>query len=461
MHKENNDGKQKNYRPDEEMQLKLGVQKYLHISQVLAKCDCREDYNLESFAEYNEIEVSVLVHLWNGRNLEQPVFVKLMLKSHTSVGFFLRIPEAFCRRYLPAVDTSITLETKSGELYETRYLARHAGLSGGWRRFAIDQKIVEGDLAVFHLVEATRFKIYNIKKGSSTIKLPTHLLNLYKKARQCVPGKAAYDNQLIAYRRRKVHQSMENSNEKHRDEYCGNTFEVKVKFNNIKGFKDFNTVISELLQNHCLSELLLLEYYDLCLAKKTFLHTHLLKGLNPKFFIAAFRSTISNTVGISIALRTSTPFSFLNKFSHWSKMLTYYEALGMNVSLLKSRLHHLLNLAVRSDGAADRSRYIEACRERTNCERETKKLEMILVKWKKAHVLLASEVKVLESKADPVKYMETYVRFIEARDEVREIEALIADFRTFFERYDTLIETLKLKANKHELQFQEEAGAPW
>lgn len=69
------------------------------------------------------------------------------------------LPTPFYTAHLPPKDTIMVLETKTGEQYEAKYLARHFRLSGGWRKFARDNKLEAGDVVVFTLVEATKFKV--------------------------------------------------------------------------------------------------------------------------------------------------------------------------------------------------------------------------------------------------------------------------------------------------------------
>lgn len=42
---------------------------------------------------------------------------------------------------------------------ETKYLAHKSGLSAGWRGFAIEHELVDGDALVFQLTEPTSFKV--------------------------------------------------------------------------------------------------------------------------------------------------------------------------------------------------------------------------------------------------------------------------------------------------------------
>lgn len=53
----------------------------------------------------------------------------------------------------------MTLIDESGGEHQTRYLARKAGLSAGWKGFSIAHELVDGDALVFQLINATEFKV--------------------------------------------------------------------------------------------------------------------------------------------------------------------------------------------------------------------------------------------------------------------------------------------------------------
>lgn len=92
-----------------------------------------------------------------------PSFVKPMLQSHVTGGFWLGLPVHFCKTHLPKNDEYVTLVDENGDEFQTKYLALKTGLSGGWRGFALDHELVDGDALVFQLVAPTRFKVYIIR----------------------------------------------------------------------------------------------------------------------------------------------------------------------------------------------------------------------------------------------------------------------------------------------------------
>lgn len=53
----------------------------------------------------------------------------------------------------------MVLEDESGAEYEAKYIGVRTGLSGGWRAFALEHKLDDGDALVFELIEQARFKV--------------------------------------------------------------------------------------------------------------------------------------------------------------------------------------------------------------------------------------------------------------------------------------------------------------
>ncbi|KAI3868790.1 hypothetical protein MKW92_046109 [Papaver armeniacum] len=99
---------------------------------------------------------------------EHPSFVKSMLRSHVYSCFWLGLPTKFCESYLPKdqLKVDVVLEDEEGLEYEAVYIPERTGISGGWRAFALDHKLDDGDAVVFERTKAARFKVY-IFKGSN------------------------------------------------------------------------------------------------------------------------------------------------------------------------------------------------------------------------------------------------------------------------------------------------------
>ncbi|XP_052199047.1 B3 domain-containing protein At3g19184-like isoform X2 [Diospyros lotus] len=99
----------------------------------------------------------------SGLEPDFPSFVKPMLQSHVTGGFWLGLPVQFSKAHLPDHDEFITLLDEDDNETSTKYLAQKTGLSAGWRGFAIDHQLVDGDALVFQLIQPTKFKVYIIR----------------------------------------------------------------------------------------------------------------------------------------------------------------------------------------------------------------------------------------------------------------------------------------------------------
>ncbi|KAK1355402.1 TF-B3 domain-containing protein [Heracleum sosnowskyi] len=94
---------------------------------------------------------------------ETSSFVKPMLQSHVTGGFWLGLPQHFCKDHLPKYDEIMTLTDEDGNEWQTKYLDRKTGLSGGWKGFAVDHDLVDGDALVFQLIKPTKFQVHIIR----------------------------------------------------------------------------------------------------------------------------------------------------------------------------------------------------------------------------------------------------------------------------------------------------------
>ncbi|KAJ9674451.1 hypothetical protein PVL29_023787 [Vitis rotundifolia] len=105
---------------------------------------------------------------------QYPSFLKSMLQSHVTGGFWLGLPVHFCKATLPKSDVIMNLVDEEGDEYPTVFLARKSGLSGGWKRFSVAHKLVDGDALVFQLIRPTKFKvIIELYCRLSTFIIPT------------------------------------------------------------------------------------------------------------------------------------------------------------------------------------------------------------------------------------------------------------------------------------------------
>ncbi|KAJ7964340.1 B3 domain-containing protein [Quillaja saponaria] len=79
------------------------------------------------------------------------------------------LPSKFCEDHLPKKLWDMVLEDENGSKYEATYIGNRSGLSGGWRAFALEHKLDDGDALVFELIEPARFKIYIVRAFPSSV----------------------------------------------------------------------------------------------------------------------------------------------------------------------------------------------------------------------------------------------------------------------------------------------------
>lgn len=120
---------------------------------------------LGRLASYEERQQAIkgAEELQSNLNSGHPSFVKSMVRSHVSSCFWLGLPSKFCKENLPLGDLRMVLEDQNGSECDALYIGSRTGLSGGWRGFAMDHGLDDGDALVFELSEPARFKIYIVK----------------------------------------------------------------------------------------------------------------------------------------------------------------------------------------------------------------------------------------------------------------------------------------------------------
>ena len=60
---------------------------------------------------------------------------------------------------MPSEDAKVVLMDEAGQERDPAYLAKHHGLSAGWKRFAMEHELVKGDILVFHMITHYIFKV--------------------------------------------------------------------------------------------------------------------------------------------------------------------------------------------------------------------------------------------------------------------------------------------------------------
>ncbi|MCE3214630.1 hypothetical protein HAX54_052915 [Datura stramonium] len=121
-----------------------------------------EDVKVASFEERAQAYKSA-EKLQSNLQSGNPYFIKSMVRSHVYSCFWLGLPTRFCQDHLPKSTVDVLLVNEEGLEYEALFISKRTGLSGGWRAFALDHKLDDGDALVFELVEPTKFKVYIVR----------------------------------------------------------------------------------------------------------------------------------------------------------------------------------------------------------------------------------------------------------------------------------------------------------
>ncbi|GMH02701.1 hypothetical protein Nepgr_004540 [Nepenthes gracilis] len=286
-----------------------------------------------------------------------PSFTKYMLRSHVTLGFWLGLPKKFCDKHLPKHDSTVVLVDEDGNTYETNYLAGKVGLSGGWRGFSLSHHLQEGDVAVFQLVGLSTFKVYIVRADNfAEVDGALGLLHLDSSADRIMLDESigAQNSQKkclkqlprdIAQENVEDHKLITTANPSESVEHYLSSqvmdgirlAESAVCFENVERFESFSILVDGLIIDSKFSDHLRRKYYELCCSQKSFLHEHLLQGLNCTLIVGI----ISEIVNIADAIRACKASASHNDLLIWKKTLMAFQHLGMNVDFLRARLQVL------------------------------------------------------------------------------------------------------------------------
>ncbi|KAK7840706.1 b3 domain-containing protein [Quercus suber] len=320
--------------------------------------------------------------------------VKTMLPSNVTGGFWLGLPKHFCRAHLPMQDTAIVLEDESGEAFETKYLAEKVYIV---RSNGSDE--VDGALALLKLDAGMKLMKYD--KDTKACEEPVY------EALKTLSQENTQKNSIMVC----VTDPGPMVDLSEDDSDIGSEIldgirlsDSVVDFKQVRSIEDFSVLVNGLVINSELPKFLLTKYFELCCSQKSFLHEHLLEGLNCK--LAA--GMISETINVADAIRACKISTSQESLSTWDKTLKAFEVLGMNVGFLRARLEQLLNISLK------------------------------LKRYKEATLVRA-----------------------QAEEEVQTLEAKLLEVKEKINSLDAEIENLDVAADKLELAFQEVANAPW
>ncbi|CAI9294603.1 unnamed protein product [Lactuca saligna] len=331
---------------------------------------------------------------------EFPSFVKPMLPSHVTGGFWLGFPKKFCDVHMPKHDETVVLVDEDDQEFNTKYLVDKFGLSAGWRGFSIAHKLLEGDALIFQMIKNWKFKVYiarvnglnEIDGALGLLNLVPYGMNLSQIERERDEEDMDQDKSLVVFNQSEATEGLRFS-------------QSVVEFKNIKSIKDFNIVVDDLVIDSEIPKHFQIKYYDLCCSQNMYLHENLLKGLNVKLAVGI----ILETVTVSDAIKACKVTTTRDDFETWDKTLKAFEEVGMKVGFLRGRIGKLLGLLFESS-------------------------------------------EVLEVKRNEQ---------VKAKEELRVFNDKLLRVKEVIKNLDFEIESLKMKGEKLELVFCKEANAPW
>ncbi|KAL0412539.1 UNVERIFIED_CONTAM: B3 domain-containing protein [Sesamum radiatum] len=361
-----------------------------------------------------------------------PSFSKLMLRSHVSGGFWLGLPKIFCDGHLPKGDKTMVLVDENEEEYHAKYLVHKTGLSGGWRGFSVEHKLLEGDVVVFQLIEPCKFKLYIVRaRRLSEVDGAITLLNLDFQTEPINADKLEENAGISQTDEGKYLEPLAVDNSQKNDNGGsipisqpapdqsgdgGENFgpeivdgirfaESLLSFEDVRRFEDFNIHVDGLVLDSELPMHLKTKYYELCRSQNMFLHEKVIPGLNVK--LAA--GMILETINIADAIRAADANMGSNHLESWDKTLKAFEDLGMMVGFLRARIHKLVSLSRESQTVIELKRTDRAA----------------------------------------------------AEDEMRSLNEKLSNVRVLLGKLDSEIAALKVKNEELGFVFKEVAGAPW
>ncbi|KAL7125304.1 hypothetical protein ABFS83_14G108600 [Erythranthe nasuta] len=329
-----------------------------------------------------------------------PSFVKLMRVSHVSEQFRLCLPKLFCDEHLPKHDGVIVLLDENHKWYNGRYSVERYELTGGWRCFSTDNKLLEGDFLVFQLIELCKFKVYIVKNTRLTKVNDANRDHFHRKPvkeeeeeENSDPIEVTRDKYLEHLSRKKERSIPVRKPARDEYAYYSDRFGTKrsseyslVRFKDVKGFKDFRMYVDGQILDSEIPTRCRAKYYELCKSQNMFLHEKLVRGLNGK--LAA--GMISETVKIADAIRAVNSMTCPARMDGWDKTLKGFEELGMVVGFLRVRIRKLLRVFREFRDEIDLKRI-----ERDEAEKEMRALNAKIGK-------IDAEIDALSGKNEPV-----------------------------------------------------------
>ncbi|XP_073309000.1 B3 domain-containing protein Os01g0234100-like isoform X3 [Primulina huaijiensis] len=295
---------------------------------------------------------------------EFPSCVKIVTQLQVPGGKeqYLVLPKKFCYEHLPIVNDAVVFVDENEKEFSVGYRFSNCRFRIGWKSFSNANRLLKGDVLVFHLIEHCKFKVYIVRSCRAT-KVDGAIQNpkkdaltvtengdqIAEDARNCMGVKEEKqdlfwddsDQEDITERLKFDHSPSPCC-----DNICSNVFgsirfsASVLKFQDVKRFEDFKIYVDGLILDSELPVHAKMKYYELCCSRKMFLHDRM-TGLSSKLVTGM----ISETSNIADAIQSTSLAASLHNLESWDNTLKAFEDLGMSVGFLRTRIDMLVKIS--------------------------------------------------------------------------------------------------------------------
>ncbi|XP_073126630.1 B3 domain-containing protein Os01g0234100-like isoform X2 [Henckelia pumila] len=280
---------------------------------------------------------------------EFPSCVKVVTQLQVSLGKdrFLVLPRKFCHQHLPNDKDTVLFVDETEKEFIIGYKSYNRRFRVGWKCFSTANRLLVGDVLVFHLIEHCKFKVYIVRSCRPTKKPKVEdVLTGTEDAINCMGEKQdlfgdGSDIEDITERLK-----FDNVPATSRDNISSNVFgsirfsASVLKFQNVTRFDAFKIYVDGLILDAELPVDAKRTYYELCCSQKMFLHGRV-TGLS-RLLVTGM---ISETCNIADAIQSMSIAASLHNLESWDNTLKAFEDLGMNVGFLRARIDKLIKIS--------------------------------------------------------------------------------------------------------------------
>ncbi|XP_073029966.1 B3 domain-containing protein Os01g0234100-like isoform X2 [Primulina eburnea] len=287
---------------------------------------------------------------------EFPSCLKILTQLHVPGGKeqYLVLPKKFCHKHLPIDKDTVVFVDENEKEFSVGYRFINCRFRVGWKSFSNANRLLKGDVLVFHLIEHCKFKVYTVRacrptKVDGAIQNPKKDVLTVTDARNCMGAKEEKrdlfwddsDQEDITERLKFDHSPSPCRANICSDVFGSIRFSASVpKFQDMKRFVDFKICVDGLILDSELPVHAKMTYYELCCSRKMFLHDRM-TGISSKLVTGM----ISETSNIADAIQSTSLAASLHNLESWDNTLKAFEDLGMNVGFLRTRIDMLVKIS--------------------------------------------------------------------------------------------------------------------